>query len=234
MARLRRALPILGVLAICLFGAGSDASTQGLIVIRAAGSGSHLQLSVHGSRLLVDGRMARARPVGCRFTRGRGAATCSLRKASTIVVEMSPSRDKVEVLDPLPVPLTAYLGSGSDKLIGNAETDTCYPQGTARNRCVGGPGDDVCISAPVNTDCVGGPGNDYCQTGAGSDGCWGGPGQDTCRMGGGQDGCHGEGGDDRLYGGPSGDQLYGGDGSDHCDGGPGVGHSHDCEAGPRH
>ena len=106
------------------------------------------------------------------------------------------------MLDPLPVPLTAYLGSGSDKLIGNAEADTCYPQGTRRNRCIGGPGDDICISAPVNTDCVGGAGDDYCRVRDGSDGCWGGPGRDVCVMGSGHDGCHGEGGADRLYGGP--------------------------------
>ncbi len=147
---------------------------------------------------------------------------------------MGPSDDKVEVLDPLPVPLTAYLGAGSDKLIGNAEPDTCYPQGTRRNRCIGGGGDDVCISAPVNTDCVGGAGNDYCRVRDGSDGCWGGPGRDICIMGAGHDGCHGEGGADRLYGGPASDQLYGGRGSDYCDGGPGIGYSHACESGPGH
>ncbi len=233
MPRLRRTLTILGVLAVFLFGAGGDASTQAPIVIRAANSGSHLRLAVSGTQLLASGQMSQAPTVGCRFTRGSGAAACPLEEASAVVVEMGPGSDKVEVLDPLPVPLTAYLGAGSDKLIGNAEPDTCYPQGTPRNRCIGGGGDDACISAPVNTDCVGDAGDDFCQTGAGSDGCWGGPGRDVCKMGSGQDGCHGEGGDDRLYGGPAGDQLYGGEGSDHCDGGPGVGYSHDCEAGPR-
>ena len=48
---------------------------------------------------------------------------------------MGPSSDKVEVLDRLPIPLTVYLGAGSDKLIGNGEPDTCYPEGTKRNRC---------------------------------------------------------------------------------------------------
>ena len=229
-----RALLIVGVLAASLSVAGSDAPSQGPIMIRTADSGSHLRLAIRGTQLLVHGHMARTQPVGCRFTRGRSAATCALRSASAVVVEMGPSDDKIEVLDPLPVPLTAYLGSGSDKLIGNAEADTCYPQGTRRNRCIGGGGNDVCISAPINTDCVGGPGRDFCQTSAGSDGCWGGPGPDVCRMGRGQDGCHGEAGDDRLYGGPAGDQLYGGKGSDYCDGGPGVGYSHHCESGPRH
>jgi len=223
---------ILGLTVLAVLGPGASASTQGPIVIRGADSGSHLQLSVHGSQLRVEGHLAGGHQVGCRLTRGRSAATCRLSGATGIVVEMSPADDKVEVLDPLPVPLTAYLGSGSDKLIGNAEADTCYPQGTPRNRCIGGPGDDVCISAPVNTDCVGGRGADFCRTGSGSDGCWGGPGRDVCQMGRGHDGCHGEGGRDRLYGGPASDQLYGGSGSDYCDGGPGVGRSHACERGP--
>ena len=231
---MRRVFPIVGVLAVFLFGTGSAASTREPIVIHGAASGSHLLLTVHGSRLLVEGHMAQARPGGCRFTRGHSAAACPLGKASTIVVEMGPNGDKVEVLDPLPVPLTAYLGAGSDKLIGNAEPDTCYPQGTRRNRCIGGAGDDVCVSAPINTDCVGGAGDDYCRVRDGSDGCWGGPGRDVCVMGAGHDGCHGEGGADRLYGGPASDQLYGGRGRDYCDGGPGIGYSHDCEAGPRH
>lgn len=229
---MRRTVLILGMTALALLGAGRSASTQGPIVIRTADSGSHLRLFVRGSRLLVEGHLARARQVGCRLTHGHGAATCPLGGATGVVVTMGPADDKVEVLDQLPVPLTAYLGGGSDKLIGNAEADTCYPQGTPRNRCIGRGGDDVCVSAPVNTDCVGGPGSDFCQTGSGSDGCWGGPGSDVCRMGRGHDGCHGEGGRDRLYGGPASDQLYGGGGSDYCDGGHGVGRSHDCETGP--
>ncbi len=200
-------------------------------MIRAAESGSHLRLTVSGSRLLVNGHLAGA--AGCRV-RDRGFAICGLAKANSVVVEMGTVDDKIEVLDPLPVPLVAYLGTGSDKLIGSSEADTCYPQGTPRNRCIGGGGNDVCIAAPVNTDCVGEGGDDYCRASGGSDGCWGGPGDDVCLMGRGQDGCHGEEGDDHLYGGPSADQLYGGRGSDYCNGGPGEGRSHECEAGPRH
>jgi len=133
----------------------------------------------------------------------------------------------------LPVPLTAYLGAGSDKLIGNAEADTCYPQQTPRNRCIGGGGKDACISGPVNTDCVGEGGDDFCQTRSGSDGCWGGPGNDICLMGRGEDGCHGEEGADRLYGGEGADRLYGGPGFDRCDGGLQRGHSAECETGLR-
>jgi Ca2+-binding RTX toxin-like protein len=234
LASARRPLLALSAAAL-IFGALCDtASTQNGIVIRAAGSGSHLRLAVSGSRLLVNGRLAGATPVGCRVMRARRLASCGLEEAGSVVVEMGSADDKVEVLDPLPVPLTAYLGGGSDKLIGNSEADTCYPQGTWRNRCIGGAGNDACIAAPVNTDCVGGAGNDYCRMSSGSDGCWGGAGNDVCLMGRGQDGCHGEAGDDRLYGGPSQDQLYGGSGSDYCDGGPGAGQSHECEAGPRH
>ncbi|MDX6634089.1 MAG: hypothetical protein QOF06_292 [Solirubrobacterales bacterium] len=84
------------------------------------------------------------------------------------------------------VPLVVYLGSGSDRFVGNAERDFCFPGG----------------------------GNDYCRHGNGR-GCWGGRGNDICIMGPGQDGCHGGPGRDRLYGGPQADQLYGGRGWDY-------------------
>ncbi len=232
---MRRALPVLAVAALFLFAGGSSAepvSSSG-IVIRGAEAGTHLRLTVSGSQLLVNGQLESARPLGCRLTRSFSAATCGLTEAGTVVIEMGASNDKIEVLDPLPVPLYAYLGSGSDKLIGNEEEDFCYPQGSRRNRCIGNGGDDVCVSGPVNTDCVGGPGNDYCETGNGSDGCWGGPGRDVCEMGGGQDGCHGDAGNDRLLGGSAADQLYGGAGFDYCDGEAGIGRSHSCEAGPQ-
>lgn len=213
---------------------GTQATPQGKVVVHGAASGSHLRLSTStdGRRLVVRGPMATARPTGCRRPR-RTFAVCPLRRASSVEVDMGPSADFVEVLDRLPVPLTVYLGDGSDKFIGNGERDTCYSQGAKRNRCVGGGGDDICITGQRSSDCVGGPGNDYCRHGAGSDGCWGGPGRDVCVMGPGQDGCHGDGGRDRLYGGPSPDRLYGGPGNDHCDGGPGWGKSQGCERGPR-
>ncbi len=209
----------------------STAAPEGRIVIHGTEAGTHLRLSVAGDNLLVTGPMAEATE-GCDFVREHSVAVCPLGNAGEVEVETGPGDDKVEVLDKLPVPLTAFLGAGSDKLIGSGERDTCYPQGTPRNRCIGEGGNDVCISGPVNTDCVGGAGNDFCKTGDGSDGCWGGPGNDFCSMGGGQDGCHGEGGDDRLYGGPGGDQLYGGEGSDLCDGEAGLGKTRECELRP--
>lgn len=212
---------------------GTQATPQGKVVVHGAASGSHLRISTDGNRVLVRGQMAHARPAGCRFARYRRLAVCPLRGVGLIEVDMGPSADFVEVLDRLPVPLTVYLGDGSDKFIGNGEPDTCYSQGAKRNRCVGGGGNDICITGQRNSDCVGGAGNDYCRHGAGSDGCWGGPGRDVCVMGPGQDGCHGGGGRDLLYGGPSPDRLYGGQGDDYCDGGPGWGKSQGCERGPR-
>jgi hypothetical protein len=231
---LRRPLLTAAVVVLAFFGlCGSASPRGGIILIRGDISGSHLRLSVSGGQLLVNGRLTEERPSGCRRARGYEGASCRLGEASSVIVEMGSANDKIDVLDPLPVPLTAYLGSGSDKLIGNDEADTCYPQGSPRNRCIGGGGDDICISGPDNTDCVGDSGDDYCKTSNGSDGCWGGPGQDECLMGGGQDGCHGDAGNDRLFGGTGTDQLYGGDGSDYCDGGPDKGQSHACETGPR-
>lgn len=206
---------------------------EGQIVIRGAASGSHLRLTVKRDRIFVDGRMARHRPVGCHFTNHHHAAVCPLNGVGAIEIAMGPEGDMVEILDRLPIPLTARLGGGSDKMIANGEPDTCYPEGARRNRCVGGPGRDICFTGQRNSDCVGGSGADYCHHGDGSDGCWGGRGDDICVMGPGHDGCHGGPGDDRLYGGRASDQLYGGPGRDFCDGGRGRGKSHGCETGPR-
>jgi Ca2+-binding RTX toxin-like protein len=209
------------------------AAPAGRIVLHGATAGSHLKLYARGGRLVAEGRMSGKHPAGCRLRRHRLRAICSLAGVGAVEVEMGPVGDFVEVLNRLPLPLTVHLGAGSDKFVGNGERDTCYSEGSRRNRCVGGAGDDICITGDKNSDCVGGPGDDYCRTGAGSDGCWGGPGNDVCRMGPGHDGCHGEGGDDRLFGGASSDRLYGGAGFDACDGLPGRGRSEGCESGPR-
>jgi Ca2+-binding RTX toxin-like protein len=222
-----------GVLAaLALLAAPTAATPASKIVIYGAHSGATLTLSTKGGKIVVKGNMANHKPRGCRFTRGNRVAVCT-RRASSIELQMGPSGDLVRVKERLPVPLTIYLGAGSDKFIGHGERDTCFPGGARRNRCIGGGGNDTCITGPRNSDCVGGPGDDYCRHGTGSDGCWGGPGNDVCVMGPGQDGCHGEGGNDRLYGGAQPDQLYGGRGRDFCDGGPGWGKSHTCDAGPR-
>jgi Ca2+-binding RTX toxin-like protein len=229
----RGALAIAATVAFLLFLGGAAASPESRIVVHGADSGSTLKLSLRGGDLVVKGWMAATRPAGCRLSHGHMTAVCPLQGDGSIEVDMGPAGDTVEVLERLPLPLTVHLGAGSDKFIGNGEDDTCYAEGSRRNRCIGGPGDDICITGNQNSDCVGGAGNDYCQTGAGSDGCWGGPGNDVCRMGPGQDGCHGEGGDDELYGGPSPDRLYGGEGFDDCDGLPGRGRSEECESGPQ-
>jgi hypothetical protein len=227
-------LLIIVLAAITLLVIPGAASPAERIVVYGDASGSHLRLSTNDSSVVVEGIMAPSRPQGCSFTRGRHVAVCPTGGANAIELVMGPANDFVEVLDRLPFPLTVHLGSGEDRFIGSGEKDVCYSEGTKRNRCIGEAGDDVCITGSKNSDCVGGPGEDYCRTSGGSDGCWGGSGDDVCYMGPGQDGCHGESGDDRLFGETDPDQLYGGAGFDYCDGGPGPGHSHECEAGPRH
>src|SRR4051794_23177053 len=91
-------------------------SGAGQIVIRGADSGSHLHLKVSGDTLVVHGYMASQAPDGCRFTQFRTDAVCSLAGVDSIQIVMGPSGDKIEVDDALPVPLTTYLGRGSDKL----------------------------------------------------------------------------------------------------------------------
>lgn len=225
---------LLALAALALAGAFATSSGAGghKILLRGPNSSSHLRISRQGRDLVVQGNGVTS-PQGC-VGGGRNGLTCPLAGAIRLEIQMGPQEDKVEVLDPLPIPVTVRLGNGSDKFLGNDEEDTCYGEGAKRNRCYGYGGDDVCITGPRNSDCLGGLGNDYCRHSTGSDGCWGGPGDDICVMGPGKDGCHGEGGDDKLYGGPDPDQLYGGAGTDYCDGGPGVGYSHTCELGPGH
>lgn len=227
-------LLIAGIAALLLLALPASASPAERIVLFGTASGSHLRVSADGSDIVVEGTMASGGARGCRFARGHRAAICPISGAGGIELNMGDAHDFVEVLDPLPFPLTVHLGSGEDKFIGSAEKDVCFPEGSRRNRCIGEGGNDVCITGAKNSDCVGGGGDDYCRTSTGSDGCWGGPGDDVCYMGPGQDGCHGEGGEDRLYGEASPDQLYGGEGRDYCDGGPGFGYSRECEAGPGH
>jgi len=230
----RRPLLAAVVATVVLLLAPAVASPTGQIVIYGAKSGSHLVLSTHNGRVVVKGKMSkRTHPKGCRIDRYAMRAVCSTRGASLIEIKMGPSGDFVEVEGRLPMTAVVHLGGGSDKFIGGGERDYCYPEGARRNRCVGGGGNDVCITGRRNSDCVGGPGNDYCRHYNGSDGCWGGPGNDVCVMGPGRDGCHGGPGNDRLYGGRAPDRLYGGPGHDYCDGQQGWGKSQGCEAGPR-
>jgi Ca2+-binding RTX toxin-like protein len=217
-------------LTVALLALPSAALTEGTIVVKGPAYESHLRLSVEGSDVIVTGQFARV--VGCEVLEGHRSARCSTDGVGAMEIEMGPADDKVEVGSPLPVPLTVRLGSGSDKFLGNDEDDTCYSEGSKKNRCLGGGGDDICITGPENSDCVGAEGNDYCKHLGGSDGCFGGPGDDICDMGSGKDGCHAGPGDDRLEGGPDPDQLYGGSGNDYCDGGSGTGMSHQCEKGP--
>src|SRR5512133_913202 len=240
------ALAALAAAAVVLLALPTTASPAGQIVIQGADSGSHLRLTASGNNVFVNGYLAPGDQAGCRVTQARSTAVCPTEGVNSIEVVMGPSGDKVEVLDSMPLPVTAYLGSGSDKFIGNGEPDTCYPQGARRNRCYGGGGNDICITGPRNSDCVGDGGDDYCKASTGSDGCWGDyspqpddprqglPGDDICLMGPGDDGCHGGPGNDKLYEGAGQGQLYGQAGSDYCDGWPGVGRSHGCEAGPGH
>ncbi|MGZ8666194.1 MAG: hypothetical protein ACXWZM_03660 [Solirubrobacterales bacterium] len=200
---------------------------KGQVTISGGNRSAHVRIHVVRNTLAVTGGDVK----GCQQSTQPG---CRLAAVSSVMVRMGPYPDKVEVLDPLPVPLTVHLGGGSDKFIGNDEPDRCFSEGSIRNRCYGMGGDDVCITGERNSDCVGGPGDDVCKHGAGSDGCWGDAGDDVCYMGSGKDGCHGGRGDDRLYGGPDPDQLYGQAGRDWCSGGPGRGKSHTCELGPGH
>ena len=208
----------------------------GPLLIDGRRGGNHVRvwMSANGKRIAIRGNVHVKAPHRCKHMRHHTRFRCRANGVTSVLVSLGGAGDKLEILDSLPVSVTAHLGAGRDKMIGAGEADICFPGPTRRNRCIGGAGNDVCVTGPRNSDCVGGPGNDYCEASTGSDGCWGGSGQDVCKMGPGHDGCHGEGGDDQLFGGSSSDKLYGGPGRDYCDGQRGVGRSYSCEAGPRH
>lgn len=223
-------------MALVLLLAPSAGSANGPIVIHGAATGSHLRITASGDQIYVNGYLAPGDQQGCRIERPRSSAACGVGTGSFMEIDMGDASDKVEVLDPLPIPLTVYLGNGSDKFIGNAEPDTCYPQGARRNRCYGGAGNDICITGPRNSDCVGDGGDDYAKFGTGSDGCWGDfafgadapahddpmqgtPGNDVCVMGPGKDGAHGGPGNDVLREGSGSGKLYGQAGEDRLYGG---------------
>jgi Ca2+-binding RTX toxin-like protein len=243
---MKRVLLFAMALAGLLVWPAATVSGAGQIVIRGTDGGSHLRVAANGGTVVIEGYLAGGLPAGCQILQASLTAICPQGIGTSIEFDMGRGDDKIEILNPLPVPVTAYLGGGSDKFIGSSESDTCYPQGARRNRCYGGDGNDFCITGDQNSDCVGDGGDDYCKHGAGSDGCWGdcvataedpcygAAGNDTCVMGRGDDACHGGPGNDHLYAGSGHDKLYGGSGADFCDGRPGIGRSFGCEAGPGH
>ncbi len=165
---------------LAFFAFRTNAAPEGKIVIHGANSGSHLRLTVSGRSIVVRGYLAPTKPTGCRVTRKRMVAVCPVAGVRLIELNMGPSGDKIEVLDSLPIPLVTHLGNGSDKLIGNNERDTCFPEGARRNRCIGGGGDDICIMGPGHDGCHGDGGNDRLYGGSSSDQLYGGAGFDYC------------------------------------------------------
>jgi hypothetical protein len=202
---------------------------------------SKLTLSAEGPALLFTGKLnSETVPSTCESLSRKGNEfRCPITGDSAIEVVMGADADKVEVLSPLPLPLTVNLADGAGLMVGNEEEDTCISEGAdASSRCIGNGGDDVCVTNGGSNACEGGPGDDLCETGEGEDLCKGGPGNDVCKMGSGSDGCEGgpgndlcegEAGEDRCKGGPGDDVCTMGAESDGCEGGPG---NDLCEGGP--
>jgi hypothetical protein len=231
--QIRKLIPWVFTFALVLSAAflpAATASSAGTITIEGPEEESHLALTVSGTTIVVKGKLD-SQPDGCEFTYGTKELACPTAGIQAIEVLLGPGPDKIEVLSPLPVPLTVNLGEGEGTMVGNAEDDTCYSEGAkASSRCIGNAGDDVCMSDGGSNGCEGGPGNDICETGVASDHCDGGSGNDVCNMGAGQDHCEGGlgndvcnmgAGQDHCEGGPGNDVCNMGAASDHCDGGPG-------------
>lgn len=209
----------LAVLALALLTSSATATTPIEIVIQGPeASSSHLQLTMDGDNLIVNGTLEEGKQAGCEVTHGHNALSCPLSEAVYVAINMGSDSDKVEVLDKLPIPLTIHLGDGSDQFTGSDEADMCYPEGDANNSCDTGGGNDTCIMVTETNKCTGGAGNDICKASAGGDACYGGPGDDVCKMGPGEGKCLGEDGNDHLNGEAGSDHLSGGPGDDYVSG----------------
>ena len=99
----------------------SIASSEGVLVLHGSHASSHPRFSVKGSDLVLHKRQGMHYPggSGCRNT--HPGFRCSLGPYGRVEIIMGPSDDKVEIDSPMPVPVTARLGGGSDKFIGNDE-----------------------------------------------------------------------------------------------------------------
>ncbi len=213
-------LSSLAIVALALvIGPTMASATSGIVIHGSEKASSHLQLTVSEEALVVNGFTEFSDQPGCEFTHGQNALRCPLPGVSQVEVDMGISNDKVEVLDPLPIPLVAHMGGGSDKFVGSDEPDTCYLEGNSKSSCESGGGNDVCISGAGSDGCYLGPGNDACKGGAGEDKCLGEVGNDLLRGGSGSDHLSGGPGNDRVYGEADSDKLYGDTGNDYVNGG---------------
>src|SRR5882757_7243068 len=93
----RRSLVVV-IVALASLVAPTAASTAGQIVIYGAASGSHLELTTSGGRLVVNGWMAKQSPQGCHFVSGRDRAVCSLSGADRVELQMGRSEEHTSEL----------------------------------------------------------------------------------------------------------------------------------------
>ena len=97
-----------------------------------AHSGSHLTVTTRASKIIIKGKMAHAKPRGCHLSADRMRAVCPLAGAAAIELDMGPAGDFVEIADPLPFPVIAHLGMGSDKLFGRLAPQPLHRPGRQR------------------------------------------------------------------------------------------------------
>src|SRR3954447_24446904 len=126
-------LAAIALVAVAVLALPGTATTASKIVIYGSNKGSTLTLHKKHGRIIVRGAMAHRHPRGCHFRHSHRVAVCRPAHKRVIEIKMGRRGDLVRISDKMPMPVVVYLGPGSDKFVGNAERDICFPGGARRN-----------------------------------------------------------------------------------------------------
>jgi Ca2+-binding RTX toxin-like protein len=202
-------------------GTGVVSVYSGTKVRYKAGNGhqNRVLLSRSGNTITVDDRVAIKAGAGCKAVKGdKTKVRCTTKTAPTRVRVDTYDRNDT-IVNSTGVAMTAFGGTGSDKIVGGTRGDILYGD-LGGDQIWGLGGNDRIYGSPQNDKLYGGDGADWIEDGHGRDLVRGGNGDDQMHGGGGKDVYYGDAGADRIsmnqY--PASvadaDRIFGGAGSD--------------------
>ncbi|GLY05183.1 calcium-binding protein [Actinoplanes sp. NBRC 101535] len=171
----------------------------GNVVTFTAGKGqtNGVTITRSGTTITVDDRVKVKAGKGCTAVKGDSTkAKCRITKSGRdpdLIVHLGDRSDTL--VNKTDISMTAYGGSGKDKLTGGSTTDRLHGQGGA-DRLFGKSGDDWLYGGTGNDELHGGSMEDILMAGPGNDTLWG------------------DGHKDMLDGGTGADEIHGGTGAD--------------------
>jgi Ca2+-binding RTX toxin-like protein len=180
-------------------GTGVVSVYDGTKVRYKAGSGhqNRVLLSRSGNTVTVDDRVAIKAGAGCKAVKGdKTKVRCTPKKAPTRVrVDTYDRNDKI--VNSSGLPMTAFSGSGNDKIVGGTRGDILYAD-LGGDEIWGLGGNDRIYGSSQNDKLYGGDGADLIEDSHGRDLVRGGNGDDTLFGHGGKDVYYGDAGNDRI------------------------------------